>query len=250
MVRKFIRMNWGDLAVACAVVAGAFLLIQLVIGGVMLLRRPENGVMISGVALPVVAGFMIFAVTTGNVMISLPMAVQLGRTRRQALGLTLSLAAAAALCAMALAFVLARLEAQFAPGLWKAMSGALTVTVGTEGRSVPAPDPEGMAGAAFGPEGELFLLDFSHVLPWWGWPLIALGAIAAGLIIGAVLDRFGIKGLWGIYALFFGGMLIVQRLDWRSHAMDWLNLPAVLTVLAAAALAWSVWSLLHTVIKS
>ena len=92
-----------------------------------------------------------------------------------------------------------------------------------------------------GGEGGLSLI---HI--WW-YPAIVLAAIALGLIIGGVIQRFGGKGGWFLWAIWmavifgdslFGGFVFLK------------DLVPLMVVLLAGSLVWSVWSLLHAVVKN
>ena len=77
--------------------------------------------------------------------------------------------------------------------------------------------------------------------------LVAVAAIALGLIIGGVIQRFGGKGGWFLWAIWmavifgdslFGGFVFLK------------DLVPLMVVLLAGSLVWSVWSLLHAVVKN
>ena len=77
--------------------------------------------------------------------------------------------------------------------------------------------------------------------------LVAVAAIALGLIIGGVIQRFGGKGGWFLWASWmavifgdslFGGFVFLK------------DLVPLMVVLLAGSLVWSVWSLLHAVVKN
>ena len=79
----------------------------------------------------------------------------------------------------------------------------------------------------------------------------ALIGLAAGFIVGACLQRFGSKGGWILWCVWMAICFAPQLLP-----LDDLSLPLppdfllyVAVVLAAVMLIWSVWSLLHAVVK-
>ena len=88
--------------------------------------------------------------------------------------------------------LLTALERLAAPALWLKLTGLPGLSLG----GVP-PMPEPSLGAPVDPawESTLFIEDFS--LDWWWWPAILLLALVFGLIIGAVMQRFGARGAWG-----------------------------------------------------
>lgn len=235
MLKKLIRANLEDQILCCGVVAGVFLVIQAVIGCVMYFGTPDTSLMISGVALPITAGFIAMIVTAAHVGVSFVQALQYGQTRRRALGLNLGLAGFETLCSMGLAALLTLAERAFAPGLWKLLSGADGLGFGAEGRVVSQYAGQGRM---------LFIENFS--LDWWWFPAIALGGVALGMLTGAAIQRFGSRGFWLIWCAWMTVCFAPQLLSWSVIA-GWL-LP-LMGALVLVALIWSVWSLLHAVVK-
>ena len=137
MMMKMIRANWVDLAQGCGVVAGIFLAIHLITAGVLFWGHPDSSVTISGIALPAAAGLMILVVTATYLAITFDQMVRFSLTRRRALGLLMGMAGAQALCSMGLAALLTWVERATAPMLWKAISGAASVTLERSGQVIP-----------------------------------------------------------------------------------------------------------------
>ncbi len=97
------------------------------------------------------------------------------------------------------------------------------------------------------PENTMLVNVFT--LEWYWWLLAFAVGLCGGLIAGALIQRFGAKGGWIVYGACFGPMILMQILPWRTYAItDWLF--PLLGVLAVAALAWSIWSMLHAVVRS
>ncbi len=247
MLKKLILNERADFALGLGLVGGAFVLTHLITAVVMVWLKPDTSVMLSGGILPVVAGAFTLIAAIGNLMVTFSLALRFGQTRRRALGLSLGLTAVEAAASMLLAGLLAWAERGFAPALWGWLAGAETVSVGIK-PPIPAPPP-GVSVWAVGPSGDLFVEPIA--LAWWWYPAIALGCMAAGLLFGAVVQRFGSRGLWGIWAAWMALCILGPHLPvWQEHTvLDWMFLPA-LAVFAAAALVWSVWSLLHTSVKA
>lgn len=241
MMMKMIRANWVDLAQGCGVVAGIFLAIHLITAGVLFWGHPDSSVTISGIALPAAAGLMILVVTATYLAITFDQMVRFSLTRRRALGLLMEMAGAQALCSMGLAALLTWVERATAPMLWKAISGAASVTLERSGQVIPE------LGSTAAAEAVPSLLVVDMYLEWWWYPAIVLAAIALGLIIGGVIQRFGGKGGWFLWAIWmavifgdslFGGFVFLK------------DLVPLMVVLLAGSLVWSVWSLLHAVVKN
>lgn len=245
MLKKLIRANLDDLALCCGVVGGTFLLTHLVTAVVLFLfNDPSDSVLLSGLILPAVTGFLLLFVSAAHVGVTFPMALKFSQSRRRALGLTLGLIAFLAVCSMGLAALLARLEPLFAPGLWVRLTGARSAAV------------DAVVVVGFGsvntvsqtvPEGQvLSVAAFS--LAWYWFVLIAAGGAAAGVIAGALLQRFGRRGFWALWAVWMLACFSPRLLPWRRYAItDWLW--PLVGAAALAALIWSVWSLLHTVVR-
>ena len=189
-----------------------------------------------GMAVGAAAGLMILVVTATYLAITFDQMVRFSLTRRRALGLLMGMAGAQALCSMGLAALLTWVERATAPMLWKAISGAASVTLERSGQVIPE------LGSTAAAEAVPSLLVVDMYLEWWWYPAIVLAAIALGLIIGGVIQRFGGKGGWFLWAIWmaviFGGFVFLK------------DLVPLMVVLLAGSLVWSVWSLLHAVVKN
>ena len=146
-----------------------------------------------------------------------------------------------ALCSMGLAALLALLEQAVAPRFWMWLTGTqyLTVWRGGQGRLDESP------WAA-----TLFVEDFS--LDWWWFPLLAAAAVLLGLIIGAIILRFGRRGGWTIWCIWMLCCFAPQLLPWDAawFTFPWQYMAALGGIFALACLAWSVWYLLRAPIKT
>lgn len=247
MLKKVIRLNLDDLWLCLGVVTGLFALIQGVTAAVLLLSGEHSSILISGTALPIAAGIMTLVVALGAMGVSFEQALRFGQTRRRTLGIELARSLFMGVCSMALAALLTALERLAAPALWLKLTGLPGLSLG----GVP-PMPEPSLGAPVDPawESTLFIEDFT--LDWWWWPAILLLALVFGLIIGAVMQRFGARGAWGIWAIWmalcFGPQLVGRNAYFIG---DMTQTVAVLCVAATAAgLVWSIWSLLHATVRS
>ncbi len=240
--QKLVKLNLDDLALYLAVEGGLFLVIQIIIGCVMHFGRPDTSVTVSCILFPIVGGFTALIAGISHVGVSFDQALRFGQTRKRALGLTLGLCAFESAFALALGAVLAALERFLCPPLWAELAGLDGWRFG--GLSAPAPEP----GAAI-PAREPLLVVESFTLDWYWWLLIFALAVGGGVIVGAVLQRFGSKGGWIIWGICFAPMILGQVLPWRTYEItDWLF--PLLGFIFVAGFLWSLWSLLHAVVRT
>ena len=262
--QKLVKLNLDDLALYLAVEGGLFLVIQIIIGCVMHFGRPDTSVTVSCILFPIVGGFTALIAGISHVGVSFDQALRFGQTRKRALGLTLGLCAFESAFALALGGVLAAVERFLCVPLWAKLAGMNGWVMGLSGHITPAPPPphleglevptgsfyENLAGELV-PVPEKTLLIEGFTLDWYWWLLIFAAAVMGGLIIGAVVHRFGSKGLWLIWAVFVGPSILVQLIPanvWRT--VGWLPPAAAAAVLVCAGFVWSVWSLLHAAVRA
>lgn len=238
MLKKTVRSNLDDVALCCGVVGSVFLLIHIITGAVLSFCSAQTSLLLSGIILPIAAGIMILIVTVSHVIFSFPQALRCSQTRRRTMVLTLGVTGFVALCAMGSASVLVLVERSFAPIAWQRLAGADGLTFGKGNTVISEYTGQGWA---------LFVEDFS--LDWQWFFFIALGAMAMGFIVGAVIQRFGGKGGWFLWAIWMVGCFAPQLLPWERYTItNWLF--PCLCVILIVGLIWSVWSLLHAVIKA
>ena len=241
--KKLVKLNLDDLALYLAVEGGLFLVIQIIIGCVMYFARPETSVTVACVLYPIVGGFTALVAGISHVGVSFDQALRFGQTRKRALGLTLGLCAFESAFALALGGLLAAVERFLCPPLWAKLAGMDGWTSGAiffmpEGTTV---NGELVSGKV------LLIKDFT--LNWYWWLIAFGGAVAGGIIVGALIQRFGGKGGWIIWGICFAPMILGQLLPWKTYEItNWL-IP-LLAVLFVAGFLWSLWSLLHAVVRS
>ena len=240
MLKKLIRLNLDDMWIALGVVGGLFLLLHLGTAVVLhfFFASEHSSLLLSGAVLPITSAIVIVILSLGHSLLNFTTAVKFSQNRRRALGLTLGLVGFEAACSMGLAALLALLERAIAPRFWMWLTGADGLSIGRDGHSFLL-----TAG-----DNPLLVEDFS--LDWWWFPLLAAAAVLLGLIIGAVILRFGRRGGWTIWCIW---MLccFVPQLGGATLLSDWLEYLAVLAVLFVAGLfVWSVWYLLRAPIKN
>ncbi len=241
MLRKLIWLNLDDLWLTFGVVGVFFLLIHGGTAAILLFFDSGNSsLLLSGAILPIASAFVILMISLGHTLSSYTLAVKFSQTRRRSLGLTLGLVGFEALCSMGFAALLTLLERAAAPRFWLWLTGTDGLDIGRGGQTVTQ-----IAGA-----NPLLVEDFS--LAWWWFPLLAVGTAALGLMIGAVILRFGRRGGWTLWGIWMVCCFAPQLLPWEAH---WFTFPlqylgAAGGVFALACLAWCAHYLLHAPIKT
>ena len=259
MMKKLIKLNLDDLALYLAVEGGLFLVIQIIIGCAMHFARPDTSVTVSCTLFPIVGGFTALVAGISHVGVSFDQALRFGQTRKRALGLTLGLCAFESAFALALAGILAVVERFLCVPLWAQLAGMNGWVMGgsrvmefaaSPGHDVPITGKvfENMAGELV-PVPEKTLIIETFTLDWYWWLLIFALAVGGGVIVGAVLQRFGGKGGWFIWGICVVPMLLLQIFPRELVSSVELVVP-VLAVLFVAGFLWSLWSLLHAVVRS
>ena len=254
MLKKLMALHRADWWVCLGTVGGIFLSTQLITGIALWWgdQGTRSAPLISGTILPISTAFLVLFLVLVHVNDLFLLALRLGQTRRRALGLTLTLCALEGAGTAALSALLAWIERAFLPALWLALSGADKLVWG----EVP-PLPAVWEGTDQGWQALLdelsstLYLD-SFALDWWWCPLLLAIGLLAGFIIGAFLQRFGARGawiLWGIWmVLTFAPQLLGYNVLMIGH-WGWWTVPLI-AALVLAGLIWSVWSLLHAVVKN
>lgn len=253
MLKKLMALHRADWWVCLGTVGGIFLSTQLITGIALWWgdQGTRSAPLISGTILPISTAFLVLFLVLVHVNDLFLLALRLGQTRRRALGLTLTLCALEGAGAAALSALLAWIERALLPALWLALSGADKLVWG----EVP-PLPAVWEGTDQGWQALLdelsstLYLD-SFALDWWWYLLLLAIGLAVGLILGAFLQRFGAKGGWIIWAIWMviclGPQLVGKNALLIGQWTAWMGAAAV--VFAVAAGVWSVWSLLHAVVK-
>ena len=254
MLKKLMALHRADWWVCLGTVGGIFLSTQLITGIALWWgdQGTRSAPLISGTILPISTAFLVLFLVLVHVNDLFLLALRLGQTRRRALGLTLALCALEGAGAAALSALLAWIERALLPALWLALSGADKLVWG----EVP-PLPAVWEGTDQGWQALLdelsstLYVDF-YLLDWWWYLLLLAIGLLAGLILGAFLQRFGARGawiLWGIWmVLTFAPQLLGYNVLMIGH-WGWWTVPLI-AALVLAGLIWSVWSLLHAVVKT
>ena len=252
MLRKLLNLNRNDLLLYLGIIGGTFLAAQIVTACTLIFSDARGIPMVSGIILPSPACVLIAFAGAANVGVSFDQALRFGQTRRRALGLTAGMTAVQGAAVMLLSLLLTALERLLLPALWLALSGAERLMWG----EVP-PLPAVWEGTDQGWQALLdelsstLYVDF-YLLDWWWYLLLPLIGLLAGFIIGAFLQRFGGRGAWVIWGIWmvltFAPQLLGYNVLMIGQWSQWMGAAAV--VFAVAAGIWSVWSLLHAVVKA
>ena len=236
MLKKVIGLNLDDLLLYLSVEAGVFLLTQIILGAVMAISKPMDGILISGIILPIIAGLLALLAGVTHVTVTFDQALRFGQTRHRALGLTVGVMGVETAFALALAALLSVVERYLGPPVWAWLAG----------RGHWVVDYPGDLG-----ELEDCLVLNSFNLNWWWYPVILLIGLGVGLIGGALIQRFGTKGAWVLWGVWMAACFIPQLLGGEVFAIgDWNQaMIGASAVLGIGCLIWSLWSLLHAVVK-
>lgn len=241
--KKLVRLNLDDLLLYLGVEGGLFLLIQIIIGCVMHFGRPETSVTMSCILFPIVGGFVALIAGISHIGVSFDQALRFGQTRKRALGLTLGLCAFETAFALVLAGVLAVIEHFLCPPLWAWLAG---MDGSLSGRIFFTPEGTTVNGELV--SGKVLLIE-DFTLDWYWWLLIFALAVGGGVIAGAVIQRFGSKGGWIIWGICMVPVFLGQLLPWQTYEItNWLF--PLLGAIFVAGFLWSLWSLLHAVVRS
>lgn len=263
MLKKLLRFNLNDLWIYLGVEGGLFLLLEVIICCVMYFERPVDSVSVAWTLFPIVAGFISLCAVSGHVVVTFDLALRFGQTRRRAMGLFLGTSVFESAFGFALAAALSVLDRFVCPALWAGLAGLDGWVMAKTGFSVPVPDmgtalePGRYFVSTAGeltrlPENTLLVNDFS--LAWYWWPVIFAAALAGGTIIGALIQRFGQKGLWVVWGLTMVPLFVSQIFQLNALRLPyWLGamlFPLVTGTLAAGLFLWALWSMLHAVVRT
>ena len=257
--QKLVKLNLDDLALYLGVEGGLFLVIQIIIGCVMHFGRPDTSVTVACTLFPMVGGFTALVAGISHVGVSFDQGLRFGQTRKRALVLTLGLCAFESAFALVLGGLLAAIERFLCVPLWARLCGMNSWVMGRSGVMEFAVSPgheapitgkvfENMAGELV-PLPEKTLIIHTFTLDWYWWLLIFALAVGGGVISGALIQRFGGKGGWIIWGICVLPMLLSQIFPQELVSSVELMVP-MLAVLFVAGFLWSIWSLLHAVVKS
>lgn len=219
MLKKVIKLNASDFGVIAAVVGGAFLLTELLVNIIMAIIKPDTVPTLCGILVPCAAFMLCLFVNVFQVPVSFDFYLRFGLTRKYALGATLALMSVETLYAFVLAWIFAQAD-RLGPLIWT----SLRPGTGVEEFSIPL----------------------------WGYALMALTAVALGLISGSVIQRFGRKAMWILWVGFMVFVTSMNVTHWDVLELGTIP-PAALAVggvMILAAVCWSMWTLLRATVRS
>lgn len=219
MVKKMLKLNASDFGVCAGVIGGFFLLLELIINIVMAAVKPDSVPTMAALLLPCTAFMMCLCINVFQVPLQFDLLLRFGVSRRRALAGVVGIMACETVFAFLVALVLAQVDRLIA-NLWLAAR----------------------------PELELEVL----AVPLWASALMAAGALALGLVCGAVIQHFGRKAMAILWVAFMAFVVLMNATGW--DVLDELGSipPAAIAAAAlavAAALAWSVRTLLRACVK-
>ena len=207
----------------------------------------------AGLVQPIVLAFLMFILSFSGVLETFSQAVAFSQARRRALGLTLSSNGCSALSALVTGGVLVALEHMVAPALGLWLSGADRVVWG-ESPTTAVPELWQGTQAEWQEMLEeirttLYLQDVA--LDWWWWLAAAALGMALGLITGAIIQRFGARGMWAVWCVFILLSLAPQLLGYETMLFSEfvIYLEVIAGFLGVVGLVWSVRSLLRATIR-
>lgn len=218
MLQKLIKLNQSDFAVMGGILAGTFLVIQIITAAVMLAVRPESDFIFSPLAMPIVAGATVMLFSTGTSLVCFETGLTFSVTRRRMAAQVLALVMTETVFAFGLSTLLVQLDRAIAYGVWANLLPGLAVE------------------------------DTIGIFPWWGVAGGALLAPLLGFIMAALIQRFGRRALWGLWGAWMLFLMGGQLLPGRQSILLGELIPAF-AVGGAALLVWSVWSMLHAAIR-
>ena len=208
------RSHADDFRVYLSVLFFPFLAVHLILFGVMAIFHPQDTPLFANFMLTFLLSMVAFLSAFSHMTVSFSQYISFGCNRKRALTLAFGVSALQTACCTLFTILLSLAEPELTLSLCRRLSGNPV-------------DPA-----------------FHLPVEFWVYPLAALGALVLGLIAAAVLLRFGRVGGWVLYGVFMAVCFAPQYLPWESYTItDWLW--PLLLIVAAAALIWSIHTLLH-----
>lgn len=206
MLKNAIKMNLEDLWPFLAVEGGIFLLYELIEAVILLTVKPDTSGAVCGTILLAMGVMMNLFAGGCYPVLNVDMLLRYSVTRRTALWGTLGSMTLNMTVSMAFAALLGWVDSFIARTWVNALPWVMEVEWVTP--------------------------------PLWAWFAAGLGVVCLGFGAGAVLQKFGRKAFWILWAAWMLLIVGFNIVDW--HVLDTLNIP----MMAAAAVAACLVSLL------
>jgi len=218
-LKPYFHLNLADVPALGGLLAGLFLLWELVLAGVIFIGRVDSIPVILNILMPCLAGALVLILAGGNTNLLYDLCVKLGRTRREVVAGLLTVSVTEGVLFFLLAWGLGQLEALLAHHAWGAWLPRMEV--------------------------DFELVNFC---PLWLLLLIGVGCALLGFTGGALIYRFGKKVGWILWGLWMAFFLIQSQTEWRVIPLE----PTLwgLGVCALLAFGWSLWSLHRASVKN
>lgn len=216
MIKKIFQLNKSDFVFFSAVEVVAFLIWELIEAVILLALKPDTSAALGAVLIPVIGGFVLLFINSANINVNYDLLLRFSVIRKTALLGTVLLMLTEALFAMGLGWLLGQAD--------RAIAHAWT--------SLPWVEA----------------VDIDISFPLWGLALAAVILTLFALGTGAMLQRFGRKAFWILWAVWMFFVVFMNEIDWdHLFAVSW-----IVPTLAIGALllgAWGAWSLLRATVR-
>ena len=225
MIKKLVWLERKDFYQTFGLLAGIFLVFELIIAGVMIFLNPDGELpMVGGMIVTMFAVLMTLILSISYYGIGFHNAVSMGQTRKQAFGrMTGLFLAMSALLSIGL-LVLVGLD-RLMMSFWLTRNPALFPS-----------------------------MDFVAEFPWWVYPICVAMAMALGLVIATVMSKYGSKGGTALMFGWLAWILVGQKMDFEMYtsgmAVGLLELMGILSaLLGLGMIVWSVREMLRMPIR-
>ena len=236
MLRKLIGLNQDNLVLYAGVEVGVFLLLQIIMSCVIKFSGGRSVIQMTGLLLPIIAGVLILISCIAHVGITFPQAIAFGQTRRRSLVRMMAMILFESGFIMGLAVVMKLVEQHVSPKIWSALAGTTGVLVNG------MDDMEAVGN---------YLMAEYIALEWYWYLIIFAIAAILGSMLGALIQSFGGRGAWIFWVIFLVCFLLTEVFQIDISAALIGNPTGILCVVVfmLGCLGWTIWSLLHAVVK-
>lgn len=219
MLLKMIKLNRKELKQSITMLVGFALIYEAIIVAVMIFLRPPDVPLVLEGILSMIAIIYIMFSTTGISSITFTHGVRMGATRRQMFWTSMGLISVQALLLWLLVRGLTFLDEVVLMGLWNWITPNIEV------------------------------LPFEIFTEWWMLPLIFIAVILVGLILGALILRFGLAGNNGFFFGFFGFLFLNTTGTLTAVLTSHIGISILIGGIAILFI-WSIWQYFHCSIRA